>query len=290
MELPQSFGPYLENGKPHILWRMQRLLDSTWQDYESFKDDTVVVPGSAFFIISRDPGKSVAVANAQLVRSDQMFAVGVPLKKGWNLVGNPFLVNIPFDRLRFVGGDLLDRYYYSGTGPQGGWESTGADLDTLRAWQGWAIYVDSACSMRFTIPAPSIPSSAKKTGIKKQTITKIDTTKEWTLQISASRSDIQMSYTGAEIGMKLQSREGYDNNDRFTPPFVGDRNILIGFHSEAGSLLKDMRPISDDGDAWDMTVTTGDGNAKATLLFKAVEKIPSANFTVCLLEDRKSVV
>jgi len=248
-----------------------------------------VVPGSAFFLISRDPQKSIVVSNAQLVRSDVMSTQGVPLNKGWNLLGNPFLVNIPFDRLSFVGGNPLVRYYYSGTGPQGGWESSGADVDTLRAWQGWAINMDSACTMKINFPNASIPPSAKRSVHEEKTISNTDTTKEWTLQISASRSDIHMSYTGAEIGMNSESAKGYNKNDRLNPPFIGSRSISVGFSSDAGPLLKDMRPVSNDGDAWDLTVTTGDANAKATLRFDAVEKIPNTNFTVCLLDAVKGL-
>jgi len=287
--MEQSFGSHSENGKPYVRWRMQRLLDSTWEDYETFKDSAVAVPGSAFFLISRDPGKSIEVSNAQLVRADAMFSQGIQLKKGWNLVGNPFFVNIPFSRLFFVGGSHLAHYYYSGSGPQGGWESSGADIDTLRAWQGWALKVDSACTMKITIAAGQVSPSARRNGIQKNAVSKTDSTKEWTLRVSASRSDIQLSYDGAELGMRIESAEGYDSNDRFDPPFVGDRNIFIGFSSEAGPLLKDMRPVNIDGDAWDMTVMTGDGEAEATLVFSGVDKIPNPNFSACLLDRAKGL-
>jgi len=284
-----SFGSNAENGTANVRWRMQRLVDTTWEDYDTFKDSLVVAPGSAFFLISRDPQKSIVVSNAQLVRSDVMSTQGVPLNKGWNLLGNPFLVNIPFARLSFVGGNPLARYYYSGTGPLGGWESSGADVDTLRTWQGWAINMDSACTMKINFPNAVLPPSAKRSVHEEKTATNTDTTKEWTLQISASRSDIQMSYTGAEIGMNSRSAKGFDKNDRLNPPFIGSRSISVGFNNDAGPLLKDMRPVSNDGDTWDLTVTTGDANAKATLRFDAVEKIPNTSFTVCLLDAVKGL-
>jgi hypothetical protein len=53
--------------------------------------------------------------------------------------------------------------------------------------------------------------------------------------------------------------------------------------------MKDIRSINDDGDCWDMTVTTGDGSAKATVLFNAIEKISNPNFDVCLLDVSKGL-
>ena len=287
--MEQSFGSDAENGQPNVRWRMERLLDSTWEDYESFKNESVVFPGAAFFIISRDPGKSVAVSNAQLARSDQMSTKGIPLNQGWNLVGDPFGVNIPYTQIFFAGGQPSARYYYSGTGPFAGWSDSSADIDTLRAWQGWAINMDSASIMKIYIAPPSVPPSAKKSVSGEKTVAKIDSTKEWTLHINASRSDIQMSYTGAEIGMRIQSVKGYDKNDRINPPFIGNRNIFIGFSSEKGELMKDMRSVSNEGDSWDMTVITGDANAQATVTFNGIEKIPNPNFTVCLLDLAKGL-
>ena len=104
--MEQSFGSDAENGQPNVRWRMERLFDSTWEDYESFKNDSVVFPGAAFFIISRDSGKSIAVSNVQLARSDQMSTKGIPLHQGWNLVGDPFAVNIPYILIFFAGGSL----------------------------------------------------------------------------------------------------------------------------------------------------------------------------------------
>ena len=287
--MEQSFGSDAENGQPNVRWRMERLLDSTWEDYESFKNESVVFPGAAFFIISRDPGKSVAVSNAQLARSDQMSTKGIPLNQGWNLVGDPFGVNMPYTQIFFAGGQPSARYYYSGTGPFAGWSDSSADIDTLRAWQGWAINMDSASIMKIYIAPPSVPPSAKKSVSGEKTVAKIDSTKEWTLHINASRSDIQMSYTGAEIGMRIQSVKGYEKNDRINPPFIGNRNIFIGFSSEKGELMKDMRSVSNEGDSWDMTVITGDANAQATVTFNGIEKIPNPNFTVCLLDLAKGL-
>ena len=98
-----------------------------------------------------------------------------------------------------------------------------------------------------------------------------------------------MSYTGAEIGMRFQSARGYDINYRINPPFIKNRNIFIGFNSDKGALMKDMRSVSNEGDSWDMTVTTGDANAQATVTFSGIEKIPNPNFTVCLLDQAKGL-
>lgn len=284
--MEQSFGSHSEDGKPYIRWRMERLIDSNWSDYESFKDSPIMNPGSAFFIITRDPGKTIAISNAKVVRVDKMSTDGIQLNKGWNLVGNPFLVNIPFNQLSFTGGKHLAHYYYSGTGPQGGWESSGANVDTLRAWQGWALKMDSASVMKIT---PS-NSSFLKTGLNNNEVSdNTEHSNEWSVRIDAKRSDIDMAYLGAEIGMSARSLPGYDDNDQFSAPFIGKQNIGIYFTNESGALMKDIRSVNEEGDCWNMTVRTGDGNAKAALTFSIPAAISRQNFEECLLDVSKGL-
>ena len=120
--IEQSYGSDAENGIPYVNWRMTRWFNGGWNDYDSFKDSSVVVPGSSFFIVSENQGKSTTLSKPKLIRSDKMLYTGIQLNQGWNLVGNPFLVDVPFDHLIFQGGNALAHYYFSGTGAQGGWE------------------------------------------------------------------------------------------------------------------------------------------------------------------------
>ena len=285
-----GFGAHAAKGVPYVNWRMTRWTNGAWSDYDTYKDSSVVIPGAGFMLVTENQGKSTALVKPKLIRADKMLYTGIALNQGWNLVGNPFLVDVPFDRLVFQGGIALAHYYFSGTGAQGGWDS--ASVDTLKSWQGLAIKVDSACTLKFDLTGIlSSPSAGlnKRGTIAHPKATPSQSPKEWTLGISGARDDIGMSSAGTEIGMKTGALKGFDNSDRFQAPFVGGRNILLNIQNEAGPLLKDIRPLNLDGDTWDLTVMTGDGFANAKLSFSGAEGISIQGFEGTLVDLAKGL-
>ena len=288
--MEQSFGAHADKGVPYVNWKMVRLVNGAWSDYDAFKDLSVVSPGSAFFVLSKEHGTSATMTKPKIVRSDQMLYTGVKLTQGWNLVGDPFLVNIPFDKLIFEGGKHLAHYYYSGTGPQGGWEGPGLGADTLKSWQGLAIKVDSATTLRFNltgVPFPVAPAAPRK---NIQNLAGRSNEKEWTLRIDAFRDDIRISSFGTEIGMKGSSISNVDESDRFQAPFIGERNLLLSSFNSEGPLVRDVRGVNADGDTWDLLVRTGDGFANVELQFGPLNEITSQKFGARLLDLDKGLV
>jgi hypothetical protein len=89
--------------------------------------------------------------------------------------------------------------------------------------------------------------------------------------------------------MKSGALKGFDKSDRFQAPFVGGRNILVSVQNEAGHLMKDIRPLSPEGDTWDLTVMTGDGFAKTKLSFGATDGISSQGFEATLVDITKGL-
>jgi len=288
----QSFGPSDANGVAYVNWRMVRWFNGAWSDYGTYKDLPVVVPGSGFMMVTENAGKSAALARPKLIRADNMLYNGIALDQGWNLLGNPFLVDVPFDRLIFQGGTPLAHYYFSGTGTQGGWEGSGSDVDTMRSWQGLAVEVDTACVVKFDLAGVILPPAAGMIKKGAKLPVKADpklNAKEWTLGIDAVRDDINMSCLGAEVGMKANAQKGVDPSDRFQAPFIGGSNILLGMESAAGMLMKDMRPVSSEGDVWDVTVKTGDALAKSQLKFGSTEAIVNQGFGVIAVDPAKGL-
>ena len=288
--IDQSFGAHAVNGVPYVNWRMTRWVNGAWNDYESFKDSSIVIPGADFMMVSENQGKSAALSKPKLIRADKMLYTGVTLNQGWNLVGNPFLVDVPFDHLIFQGGNPVAHYYFSGTGTQGGWDST--SVDTLKSWQGLAVKVDSACTLKFDLAGILLPPASGSNRREPKAVAKVanpQTSSEWTLRFDAARDDIGMSCIGTEVGMKSGALKGFDKSDRFQAPFVGGRNILVSVQNEAGPLMKDIRPLSPEGDTWDLTVMTGDGFAKTKLSFGATDGISSQGFEATLIDITKGL-
>ena len=272
---------------------MDRVVNDAWNDYDTFKDSSLIIPASAFFLISKDEGKAVNVNKPKFVRADKMLYTGVKLNAGWNLVGDPFLVDVPFDHLIFETGRHPTLYYYSGTGLQGGWDLIGSSTDTLRTWQGWAVKMDSASTLRFNPAGVQFPSNARsKIPVPSTTHSPSypRSSAEWTLDIDAHRDDIGMSCVGTEVGMLADALQGYDAHDRFQAPFVGDRNVMLDLSGNQGPLMRDFKPVSQDGGIWELTLVTGDPFAAVTLTVGSLEKIRAQNFGVCLVDVAKGLV
>ncbi|HTR82401.1 MAG TPA: FG-GAP-like repeat-containing protein [Bacteroidota bacterium] len=287
-----SFGPHAKQGVPYVNWRLTRWFNGAWDDYDSFKDSSVVVPGAGFFLVTENQGRASTLAKPELIRPDKMLYVGIQLNQGWNIIGDPFPVDVPFDHLIFQGGTCLAHYYFSGTGPQGGWEGSGPDFDTLRSWQGLAVDVDSAALLKFDLTGVLLPPSAgrskgESSGTSKGAVPQ--QSKEWTLDFDAVRDDIAMSCIGNEIGMRPGATKGFDPSDRLQAPFVGGHNILVSMQNEKGPLMKDIRPFNAEGDVWEITVTTGDAYAKTKLIFGSLDGASRQGFEATLVDSAKGL-
>lgn len=291
--IEQSFGAHSDKGVPYVRWRMDRIVNDLWNDYDAFKDSSLIVPGSAFFLISKGEGNAVNVNKPKFVRADKMLYTGVKLSTGWNLIGNPFLVDVPFDHLIFETGRHPTLYYYSGTGLHGGWDLIDSTADTLRTWQGWAVKMDSASTLRFNPAGVQFPSNVKNKLPNPSAAHSSNDPRhsaEWTLQIDAHRDDIGMSCVGTEVGMMADAAQGYDAHDRFQAPFVGNRNVMLDLSSDQGPLMKDIRPLNQDGGTWELTLVTGDPFAAVTLTVGSMEKIRAQKFAACLVDVAKGLV
>ncbi|MCX6122030.1 MAG: fibronectin type III domain-containing protein [Ignavibacteriales bacterium] len=287
--IPQSLGDHASNGINYYNWRLQRYVNGVKQDYEDFKNDlTAAAPGNGFFLIVRDPQKKISIGPNKEVPADLMNNTGISLANGWNLVGTPLNMDIKFDSLVFSGGTYADRAYYDGAGSVSGWHKSGANIDVMKAWEGLAIKMNGAGTMRFRTLGPQL-RVGEKDGIYGKTITAgaqvlSKTAMNWIVSVDAYRSDIGMRCEGNSIGMAQDARDGQDAYDSFMPPFVGDRNVAVYFQNPDGAMMRDIRPLNDDGGVWDMRVITGDAAAKVKLQFGDVMNLPNPQFEAFVID------
>ncbi|HWP81244.1 MAG TPA: LamG-like jellyroll fold domain-containing protein [Bacteroidota bacterium] len=267
--LPQSLGDHAENGVPYVRWRFVRVLtDGSLQDYEQFKDLGVVEPGKAFFLIVRKPA-TIVVGAGKIVKSQVMNDVGISVNAGWNLIGNPLLTNLHADSLTVTSGTIQTRAYFDGAGTSGGWVVNSGKADTLRSWEGLAVRFSQNTTLRFksigvqpgveeergmplTVESAVFDPMAKNKGA-------------WSLKLSAFRQDNGMKDEGNLIGMIRPAKRGWDANDWYHPPLVGEKNVALYLMNEDGALMRDLRPVNEEGESWDFNVVTGDAGSRITL-------------------------
>ena len=292
-DLLSSFGDHKENSVPYARWRFQRYANGQYQDYDKFSTEDAVTPGAAFFFIVRDQISQIAAKGASVVRSDNLYNTDIQLKNGWNLIGNPFTVSYPVDSLEFINTLMIGRAYYSGssaTGTVGGWEMAGANVAFIQPWQGIAIKVNNDGTMKF-------PSVGQRSGLPKQNVTpsierreptQAENPSNWMISINAYRSDIDMRCDGGAVGMAQGANEGDDQYDLYIPPFVGDKNIAVYFNNSDGAMLRDIRPLNDEGGVWEMHVVTGDAGARVKLQLGDELNLPNPAFEAYLIDtDQK---
>jgi hypothetical protein len=293
VNLLSNFGSHSENNVSYVRWRFQQYVNGQYQDYDQFSQTNAVIPGAAFFFIVRDQGSQIVVQGASVVRSDVMYNTGISLQSGWNLVGNPFNIPYPIDSLVFyatastVPQPIRQHAYYSGTGPIGGWDTTSASVSQIQPWSGIAAYVNSAGTLKF-------PSAGQRSGLPKTSrVSSVppiekEAVGNWTLAVNAYRSDIDMRCEGSSLGMAQGANEGDDPYDSYIPPIVGDKNVAVYFRNADGAMMRDIRPLNEDGDVWEMRVVTGDAGAKVKLQWGDKLNLPNPAFEAYLIDtDQK---
>jgi hypothetical protein len=290
--LLSSFGNNSENNVSYARWRFQRYTNGQYQDYDQFSQTDAIIPGAAFFFIVRDQGAQITVQGASIVHSDAMYNNGISLQSGWNLVGNPFTIPYPIDSLEFytppsARAPIRQRAYFSGTGPIGGWDTSSVSVTQIQPWSGIAVYVNSAGTLKF-------PSTGQRSGLPKISSEYSSAPIEksagvsWTLAVNAYRADIDMRCEGSSLGMTRGANEGDDPYDSYIPPIVGYKNVAVYFKNADGAMMRDIRPLNEEGGVWEMCVVTGDAGAKVKLQLGDKLNLPNQAFEAYLIDvDQK---
>lgn len=286
----KGFGPHAKEGVNYVNWKMQRFLSggATRQDYEEFKNQDVLTPAAAFFLISREQ-RTITVGAGSLVKAQDMFNTGISVQNGWNLVGNPFPDDFPADSLFVVSGSIATRAYYDGIGPDAGWYKTGTQVQSLKKWEGLAINVSVTGStfLRFKavppasnqkdVPPPPVVVSAQAALEQEQG-------DGWLLKFHAYRRDNDTRDIDNALGTAPNAREGYDPYDSFQPPLLIGKNVALYFKNPDGAMSDDIRPVKGDGQTWEMRVLTGDRGAKIRLNVEQAVSIPDPTTQAYMLD------
>jgi hypothetical protein len=285
-----TLGPHMYNNISYYNWRFQRWNGAMMEDIEQFSGSVTVSPGIGFFLIIRDPNRVLSIGTSRAMSAAALNTTGIPLQDGWNIVGTPMDMNIPWSSLIFTGTNT-SHAYYDGNGPAGGWYTSGPIADTLRPWSGLAIKMSGPGTVRFNTLSPRVSSGNGGMQGTPVLAKQADITADpanWMVPVNAYRSDIDMRCEGTGFGMAKEAEEGYDRYDSYLPPIVGEKNVAVYFKNADGAMMQDIRPLNENGDVWDMRVVTGDAGAKVTLQIGDKLNLPNPAFEAYLIDlDQK---
>lgn len=287
-------------GSPGIDWRFFELKDRIPTEFDT-ETTTPLRAGAAYLLTTRRP-KSIQTTEGRTNRLADMTTIGIPLSRGWNLVGNPMPYNIKLTDLEFTPptGDSLasSAYYWTGSN---GW--TQANLSLL-AWEGLAIRVSDSSHLRLRSPdgslmnltllhspeAEEVPALGTPQVAHTEQVIQSPTNNEWLLHIVGR--DNETADTINYLGVKLGASDEYDQFDMYEPPILPEVLALYFDHTnwedKADIYTADIRSATSEGHIWNITIVSNAG-ATVVLSFNGVGTIPSEFGVFAVLPDNRMV-
>lgn len=165
-----SLGDSVLPGGPVAMWRWS----PTSEQYLTYPDPFVasVEPGEGLWLLNQNRETIVLPAGAQQVSQAQAFTL--PIDKGWNQIGNPFVVPMRFDRLRVIDAqgvehsltDAVQRglilpvlYAYDAEANEYTW-STSLQAAMVVPFEGYWLYALRDVTLSFPPPSLYAPASS----------------------------------------------------------------------------------------------------------------------------------
>ncbi|MGD9898676.1 MAG: choice-of-anchor D domain-containing protein [Calditrichaceae bacterium] len=218
-----------------------RLFD--WdQSSESFVELTdmnkIIQSGKALWLITKE-ATQLDLENCSSSNTGNDYSI--TLKKGWNMIGNPFAFRVEWAAINTsaIQGGTLN--YFNGSG----WEAA----SDLQPFKGYAVYALNDTVLN--IPAVEAAVSKAKTN-------QVETVRnEWHFQVKAAKGKYkdEYNYAGARSGA-LDER---DRLDILEPPVIGDY-VSLYFESvnenDSGKFAGDFRRPDEEGYSFDFRLVS----------------------------------
>jgi len=231
--------------------------------------------GLAYFI---DLPADTAVLTEGAPAPDVPFRI--PLKKGWNMVGNPFAFHVPWvacevetsSGVRMSLQEAADREIIL---PQlfryenGAYTWQTAPAGVLYKWEGFWVRAFQDCTL-IVMPLPTGGRSVSAD-------TTLSGGSGWLLRFSAVAGVARDANT--IIGVNSRAADGYGREDVLKPPslspFVSVRILNPDWGARAGAYAQDVRRSDNRRQTWQLQVETDQVNEPVTLRWEGIRDVPA---------------
>ena len=224
------------------------------------RDDlgTTLETGEGLWLISRS-GTTLGPIQGTSLRTDQPFEM--PLREGWNLIGNPFAFEVPVSQLQVTNsaGTLQDVFGYDGTFvPK-------SDGDVLEPYRGYLVRLSDGQSGTLVIDPTRDEAAASSQTVASQT--------EWQVNVSAQVEQARDAFN--TIGVARGARDGVDPADGREPPPVGEY-VSLAFQpsSQDTRLWRDLRATGRSLQTWTAHVRTN-VSGTVTIAMEGLQSMPA---------------
>jgi photosystem II stability/assembly factor-like uncharacterized protein len=256
------------SGDQKIAWRLLRENGSAAPPFfDDLSSTSSIVPGEGYWLLKLNAFDFVRKVN--LPPPDTNGIVTITIRKGWNIIGNPYALSVPWSTVTFATGidTLQSPQTYTGV--------AGMPWDvrtTLDPFTGYYFYntVASLTSLKVRYPFPMFIQPLPKPAPY-----------DWKVVIHLQIEGQEKDRT--TLGISPVARQGYDVLDTYLPPMVADEAQISMHRPEWDSVYShfssDIRQALGDGQSWDFEVQ-GNRMTKGLLRLDEVTSVPAESRVV----------
>ena len=246
-------------------WRLFHW-DTPKSIFNEFPETGDIVPGRAFWLISKINGVTIDTGPGLSVNTSEPFVI--VLRKGWNDIGNPFNFNVSWDDIFITSAadtqKIIGPYTYNGQ-----WKIP-PQIPVMKPWEGYSLYTESD-DISLLIP----PIVAKQSLEKSLPLPGYNDVL-WALSIEA-KNDVAVDAANY-IGCAKNATMGWDYGyDYVEPPVIGSYISMYFPHRDwdlnAKKYTTDFRS-GENGHVWDFEVTANSSAGEIKLLFHKMVNVP----------------
>jgi len=255
-------------------WRLYELLSN--QQYIEFPNAAAMTPGKAFWLIVKNPGRTIDTGKGKSNQTSQAYAI--PLHPQWNFVGNPFHFTVPIDNVSFKkSGKPAELRSYTGK-----WnDRVNERVTEMQPFEGYAVFNDSNAPDLLVINPHLTDTTGSRIALRASSSEK----SRWSIRLLAQCQEARDTDNLAAI--VASASNGWDEMDHPEPPTVGEYVSVYFPHSEWNKLSRnycaDFRPESSEGSVWLFAVKTNISD-KVNLSFAGLESVPN-EFEIWLADE-----
>ncbi|MCB9510985.1 MAG: T9SS type A sorting domain-containing protein [Deferribacteres bacterium] len=267
--------------------------DNQWQEGENLELQT----GTAVFMLRRNGGSLTNAASGVTTKTSDGVLGTIPgwqLRAGdWTLIGNPYNTRLALNQLMLKSDST--RLSEHGTGVQvwgydGRWRNPQTDADlALEPWSGVFVRAPQTDTIVFADSKEPYAQPVAKSQPRFADSDLHVADDEWRVQITATAGEFSDDLNF--FGVKKDADERLDDLDWYEPPFLPGGIGLSFPHDDwddAALLTADFRPLSSDGQSWQIAVVGAPGSA-VQLNFAGLESVPETTHLLLVDETTRIV-
>jgi hypothetical protein len=257
-------------------WRFFELKEN--QEYAELSSTSLMIPGKAFWLIVKEPGKIISSGAGNSNPTSEAYAI--ELHPRWNFIANPFNFAIPASNVRLKSSGIspeLRAYEES-------WNNRDlAPLDSIQPFEGYAVF-NNLNSTDWLLVDPDLSSSPGS--LSRRSARSGENCLQWSIRIFSQCQEAQDVDNVAAVAE--QASKTWDVIDSPEPPIIGEYVSVYFPHRDWKTLGKtyciDARPNpAQAGEIWELEVKTNIRD-KVDLTFAGLESVPR-EFEVWLTDD-----